>query len=97
MMPRQSRFAHDSPLEEGGFEPSVPRRMATALKSFCRPRDGAHFPGEALFDQEPTVRIRLPPAASRRRTVRLPAISAPMRHPPARRARSGRTGPPDYI
>ena len=30
---------HDSPLEEAGFEPSVPRRMEDAFEELCHQRD----------------------------------------------------------
>jgi hypothetical protein len=62
--PAAARFVVDSPLEEDGFEPSVPRQ------NFCRPSIPTQFTlpqyKPAPSRQGPMVRIHLPPPASLR-------------------------------
>jgi hypothetical protein len=73
---RGIRFAPDSPLEEAGFEPLVPRRRP--VSSCCRSRSrrlfgwrgcNRHNPiSKACVARGPMVRIHLPPAVSQVRT-----------------------------
>ena len=70
----QRRFVHDSPLEGGGFEPSVPlpgvaifviRRKTRRLVGSREPRGARHGTASPLA-AGPPVRIHSPPAESLR-------------------------------
>src|ERR1700730_17949237 len=62
MPTRKLRFAVDSPVEESGFELSVPPGIGTAPSRLSRARKDAGRLGTAvLFTAGPRVRIRLPP------------------------------------
>src|SRR6266404_4073334 len=87
------RFVLDSLLEGTGFEPSVPRERLVPSFSFtptfllARVNRPDPIP-KAYITRGPMVRIRLPPAASQERTVRLQA--QPARHVSPRRQACGR-------
>jgi hypothetical protein len=80
------RFAADSLLEGDGFEPSVPSERGSGRAAPVRLRwSPEQCPGaarrswrQAPDEVGPPVRIPFAPAGSQERTVRLPAISAPM-------------------
>ena len=69
----RDRFAVDSPLEEAGFEPSVPRdttKFSTPahVTAFRAAVSDWQLPEEPFAGAGPMVRIRFPPAKSRLRT-----------------------------
>ena len=60
------RFAPDSPPEESGFEPLVPRYVDDAFETIFIARLHSHscLRGQLVHREGPTVRIRFPPAGS---------------------------------